>query len=234
MDVLRCFCILFIFTAFDFSAQAGIVVTGTRIIYPAEQKEVSVKLKNTGTRPALVQSWIDLGDPLIAPDQVHAPFIIMPPITRIDGGKGQTLRLVYTNGNLPKDRESVFWLNVLAVPPKITDSTNHQLNVAYQTRIKLFYRPSELIVPVDTAPKKLQWKQHADKLTVYNPTPYYISLVSIEWLMGKEKFSLPGEMIAPFSTQLLTGKIPCFQCGEKISFDVINDQGALTQFDTEL
>lgn len=40
-------------------AHAGIVIYGTRVIYPAEKKEVVVQLVNQGEQASLVQSWID-------------------------------------------------------------------------------------------------------------------------------------------------------------------------------
>lgn len=43
-------------------AHAGIVIYGTRIIYPAEHKEVMVQLMNQGNRSSLMQAWIDDGD----------------------------------------------------------------------------------------------------------------------------------------------------------------------------
>ncbi len=48
---------------------------------------------------------------------------------------------------LPKDRESVFWFNVLEVPPKpdaATVANQSLLQLAFRTRIKLFYRPEAL------------------------------------------------------------------------------------------
>ena len=73
------------------SSCAGIVVSSTRVIYPSYQKEVTVSLKNTATHPMLIQSWIDTGDPLVTAEKINVPFAIIPPITRSDGGKGQTL-----------------------------------------------------------------------------------------------------------------------------------------------
>ncbi|HGU2579500.1 TPA: fimbria/pilus periplasmic chaperone, partial [Escherichia coli] len=42
-----------------FPVHAGMVIFGTRIIYPAEQKEVMVQLMNQGNRSSLMQAWID-------------------------------------------------------------------------------------------------------------------------------------------------------------------------------
>lgn len=214
----------------SFASRAGIVVSGTRVIYPADKKEVTVSMKNTGQTPALVQSWIDTGDPTEAPQNIQVPFVLMPPFARIDGGKGQTLRLIYTGGALPQDRESVFWLNILSVPPKKTDSQNQYLNVAYQTRIKLFYRPAGLNVRPEHAGEKLQWKREAYSLSVFNPTPYYISLMSVAWSIGEETYSLHGEMVAPFSTLNIQDKEHALSGVKKISFGIINDQGVAEQF----
>ena len=44
------------------TAHAGVIIYGTRVIFPAEQQEVVVRLENKGDRPALVQTWLDTGD----------------------------------------------------------------------------------------------------------------------------------------------------------------------------
>jgi uncharacterized iron-regulated membrane protein len=44
-------------------AHAGIVIYGTRIIYPAENKEVMVQLMNQGNRSSLLQAWLSLAWP---------------------------------------------------------------------------------------------------------------------------------------------------------------------------
>lgn len=75
-------------------------------------------LKNTENIPALIQTWIDKGDPDETPEKIYVPFVLTPAVVRIDGNKGQSLRLRYTGKGLASDRESIFWLNVLAVPPK--------------------------------------------------------------------------------------------------------------------
>lgn len=46
-----------------FSANANVIITSTRVIYPAGQKNVIVKLENNDDSAALVQAWIDNGNP---------------------------------------------------------------------------------------------------------------------------------------------------------------------------
>ncbi|HGY8840292.1 TPA: fimbria/pilus periplasmic chaperone, partial [Escherichia coli] len=105
--------VFIIFTISAYPVSANVVITGTRVIYPAGQHNVNVQLTNVGISPSLIQAWIDNGDPKAAPETIKTPFVITPPIARIDGNKGQTLRLSYTGEPLPADRESVFYLNVL-------------------------------------------------------------------------------------------------------------------------
>lgn len=208
---------------------AGIVLNGTRVIYPADKKEVSVSLKNTGRHAVLVQSWLDTGNPYAAPEKIPVPFVAMPPITRIDGGKGQNLRLRYTGETLPDDRESVFWLNVLAVPPRITDVNSQHLNVAYQTRIKVFYRPENLNVRADTAAQKMQWKRESDALKGVNPTPYYISLLSVDWSYAGKTVSIQGEMVPPYG-QVILAKNNTLATTETINYTVIDDLGRAKKY----
>lgn len=68
----------FIFYMLSHSAMAGIVLGGTRIIYPAKQAEVQIALKNKDTdKRYLVQSWVS------NLDDSKAPFVITPPFIRL-------------------------------------------------------------------------------------------------------------------------------------------------------
>ena len=64
-------------------AHAGIVIYGTRIIYPAENKEVMVQLMNQGNRSSLLQAWIDDGDTSLPPEKIQVPFMLTPPVAKI-------------------------------------------------------------------------------------------------------------------------------------------------------
>lgn len=187
------FVLTFILTA---PAVAGIVITGTRVIYPATEREVMVKIDNRGNKPVLAQSWVDDGDLDASPETARAPFTLTPPINRINAGKGQTLRLMYTGESLPTDKESVFWLNVLEVPPQSKNKQN-QLEMAFRSRIKIFYRPAGLAGNANQAGQSVTWKKVNGGVEGTNPTPYYVSLANIaEDKEGKQPVS-KGGMIAP-------------------------------------
>lgn len=113
--------------------QGSVVIMGTRVVYPAAQKSINIRLNNENSSPALVQSWLDTGDATVTPDSVRVPFIITPPIFRMDPKSGQTIRVVYTGESLPTDRESLFYLNVLDIPakPENKDSGSAEVNNNY-------------------------------------------------------------------------------------------------------
>ena len=88
---------------------------------------------------------------------------------------------------VPTDRESVYWLNVLDIPPKADAAADaNVLQLAYRTRIKVFVRPAELPGKPEDAPAQLSWKIAAapngkgQALSVSNPTPYYVSFSEVD------------------------------------------------------
>ncbi|WP_334471176.1 fimbrial biogenesis chaperone [Arsenophonus sp. PmNCSU2021_1] len=95
---------------------ANIVLQGTRIIYYEAKGNVTVQLTNNGKLPALVQSWVDDGNINSTPEKSHSPFYVFPPIVKIAGLKGQQLKIKMISHKLPKNRESVFYLNILDIP----------------------------------------------------------------------------------------------------------------------
>lgn len=68
-------------------AWADIVISGTRIVYRGAQKDVNVRLENKGSRPLLVQTWLDTGNDNTEPGAIKVPFNATPPVSRIDPKK---------------------------------------------------------------------------------------------------------------------------------------------------
>jgi fimbrial chaperone protein len=95
-----------------FSHAAGVQIGRTRIIYDASKKEVALPLINKEKDlPWLIQSWIDTGD-----GKTRGPFIITPPLFRLDPQKEQNLRITWSGKTLPTDRESLFYMNIRTIP----------------------------------------------------------------------------------------------------------------------
>jgi chaperone protein EcpD len=216
------------------SAHANVVIGGTRVIYPADQREVTVKLTNAGDQPALVQAWVDSGDPDATPEKSTAPFTLTPPLTRIEGGKGLTLRLVYTQEPLPADRESVFYLNTLDIPPNAKPGDDRNLlQVAFRTRIKIFFRPDGLPGNPDEAAEHLKWKLVRDDSGSYaldcsNDSAFHVSFNEVGVMHAGHMATGGGGMVPPHgTTRFVLKDLSNLPSGPlELRFTSVNDYGA--------
>lgn len=185
---------------------ANIVINGTRVIYPEKNKEVVVQLINNGDAPALVQSWIDDGDLNSTPETANVPFLLSPPVIKVNANNGQQLRIKKLAAHLPKDRESVFFLNVLDIPPTPEHLQNvNTVQLAIKSRIKLFYRPSTLPGTLESALSSLKLIAEKDRFRLVNDSPFHITVANIE-NSAKQKLLAESLMIAPFAQATVTAK----------------------------
>jgi chaperone protein EcpD len=225
------------------SAGASVTVGGTRVVYPLENREVTVKLSNDRGEPALVQVWMDKGNADAKPGETSAPFVLTPPIFRMDANKSQTLRMMYTGDALPQDRESVFWLNVLDVPPKSAKSVDvNTLQFAFRTRIKVFARPKGLPGTPDEAPSQVTWKlvPSADNkgydIRATNPSAYYVSFGKIDVTGGGQTYTNDiGGMVAPRGTaQFPVKNLKAVPANAHVKYSSISDFGGSQPFDAPI
>lgn len=217
-------------------AHASVVVAGTRVVLPAQQGEITVRLTNDSDHPALVEAWIDAGDLNSTPATANSPFLITPPLFRMDSHKDQSLRIIYTQGSqpLPADRESLFWLNVLEVPPKPSSTQNagqNYLQFAIRSRLKLFYRPASLPGDAMKAPDRLVFKAATESgaaLEVHNPTPYYVTISKLSFGADGKAIDGASGMLAPFGDLRLPlkGLAHAPAAGTPVAFTTIDDYGA--------
>jgi fimbrial chaperone protein len=211
------FTTLLAFTFMD-PVLAGVEVGGTRLIYDAGRRESSLPLKNPEKDVAyLIQSWLDQGE-----DETSSaiPFIVTPPLFRLDPGQENQLRVVNT-GEVPQDRESLYWLNVKSIAA--THDQPNQLQISVRTRIKMIYRPISLRASAAEAYRQLTVTRTGDRLTFTNPTPHFISFFDV-YLDGQVQAE--PAMVAPFGTFSL--KVPPNSPG-RVSWRAINDYGGRTE-----
>ena len=223
------------------SAFASVTIIGTRVIYPASDKEVTVRLDNRGDQPALVQAWIDSGNQNEAVDKIDVPFVLLPPVFRMEANKGQTLRIVFTGANLPADKESVFWLNVLDIPPRDKSLSNqNQLQMAIRSRIKIFYRPVQFdTAQANKAASGLMWRhgQKINTLSAMNNSPFYVNVsqVNAEDNTGHKLVSEKGEMLAPGETkEFLIKGMNSSQIKTTFNYQYLDDFGAARKVETKI
>ncbi|EPQ4131191.1 fimbrial biogenesis chaperone, partial [Proteus mirabilis] len=168
--------ILFFISLFIINTSyAGVIISGTRVIYNEGNKNVSINVKNPDKMPYLIQSWIDDFE-----EKKQSKFTITPPLFRLNPDKENTLRIFLTEEGLPSDQESLFWLNIKTIPA--TEKTENSLQIAFKTQMKLIYRPKSLKdVNFEEEQKKLSWSKERGKVIVYNPTPYFMNFQTIKF-----------------------------------------------------
>ncbi len=221
-------------------AQAGMTINGTRVVYPADQREVSLGMNNNGKEARLVQVWVDAGDAGERPENSTAPFVITPPMARVDPGKGQTLRIMFTGADLPQDRETVFWLNVLEIPPKpkaAADTGMNYMQLAVRSRMKIFYRPTGLLGTPDQAVGQLNWRivqsKQGHEAECTNPTPFNVSFSDIRFKNSAQELSVSKGGMCP---AMGTARLPL--TGEpdatgRLVVTVINDWGGFNEHEVD-
>ncbi|MDN7790908.1 MULTISPECIES: fimbrial biogenesis chaperone [Burkholderia] len=212
------------------TGHAALSVVGTRFVYPGDARTLTILARNGGADPILVQAWLDVGDANADPSRLRVPFVVSPPLTRLDPAQPLSIRVQSVGGDLSTDRESCFWLNLLEVPPA-TPAADRVLRIAYRLRMKLLVRPPGLDGDPDDAPKRLEWMHgdsHADSsIVARNPTPYYVTLTRI-LLNGEPVVLANGAVdVAPFGrAEIPTGMKADAKAGGAIVFDAVDDSGA--------
>ena len=196
-----------VFTPRIVSAEAGGIRLGqTRVIFNAEAKNAQMMIKNGSDQVYLLKADV-MSTQEGNEQKSKPPFIITPPISRLEAKNQSTLLIVPQGTNvLPTDRESVFYLSLLAIPstPKgknaIESMTQAQVSVGIRNVIKLFYRPVKLPITVEQAAGKLVFHQTGQQVAITNPTPYFLTLAQLAVNQHFIDLQDVDPMIAPFST----------------------------------
>jgi len=227
--------ILLLVSLFSQSLYANVIINATRVIFPSDKREVSLKIENSNPYPVLVQTWVDDGDSRMTANVSKTPFTILPPIFRMESKQGQILRIVYNGEKLPDNQESVFWVNVFEVPPKDKNPTNtNSIQLAFRTRIKLFFRPATMKVPsseflAGSMSCSLGGGTKKSILRCNNSSGYFISFSKLSLIKNNVKYPVSIEsmgMIPPFKS--VETKINGITPGSyELLASIINDQGGM-------
>jgi len=232
---LPVFACLWLLCASNHPAQASVVMTGTRVIYPAALPGKTLQLSNPDAHPYLVQVWLDAGDENSEPGAADngAPFIANPPIFRMEPGSGQAVRLMPTDtSTLPTDRESLFYLNFSQIPALAPEALEgNALLMVMKSRFKLFYRPRGLSPAAPDTRKlacALRFKVDAGQLQVDNPSAFHAVVSQAETVLnGRNVPLLQAQVFAPFSTRHLPlAEGVTLVEGAQVQVSVLNDYGA--------
>lgn len=178
------------------AADAAVALDRTRVIFEGNQKSMSVNVRNDNTTmPYLAQSWVEDADG----HKIQSPLMALPPLQRMEPGAKSLVKIQLAPGaatKLPQDRETLFYFNLREIPPKSQKA--NVLQLALQTRVKMFYRPAALVQK--GAGSETPWQEQltltrqGDRWQVTNPTPYYVTLVA------DGKTQMKPLMVAPKSS----------------------------------
>jgi len=220
-------------SALSGTAPASVVLTGTRIIYPAALPGKTLQLSNDDDHPWLVQMWLDTGDENSSPETHDSavPFALSPPIFRIEPGSGQAVRLMLTDAQtLPVDRESVFFLNFTQIPAlESGDVEANKLVLLLRSRVKVFYRPRALSqVNGRELACALRFRIERNRIQVENPSPFHAVVSRAELVLDDGRVPLlRGDVLAPFSQQARTlDDAVTASANARLRVSLVNDYGA--------
>ncbi|WP_276308727.1 fimbria/pilus periplasmic chaperone [Pantoea endophytica] len=184
---------------FSQSTLAAVALDRTRVIYDGAERSISLNISNENkARPYLAQSWLEDEQG----KKIKSPLMALPPVQRIEPGHKSAIKIqsLPAAKSLPQDRESLFYFNLREIPPR--SEKQNVLQIALQTRIKLFYRPEKLMIDPRASIKPVQnqltLKKNGDQYTVINPTGYYVTLITAaSHVDGKEESDFKPIMIPP-------------------------------------
>ncbi|EKT61557.1 fimbria/pilus periplasmic chaperone [Providencia sneebia] len=216
--------------AISVNAQAALSLDRTRIIFEGDKKSVSLNISNSSEKlPYLAQAWIENDKGV----KIQTPFVVVPPVQRVEPGKPTQVKIESINATqaLPQDRESVFYFNLREIPPK-SEKAN-VLQLALQTKIKLFYRPEKLIMSgtdVINNPwqEKVKLQENSSNYTIENPTPYYVTIINIaKDDKSKTDPNFNPVMLEPFGKDTIN--VNPLTLGSHPVLTYINDYGGRSQ-----
>lgn len=162
---------------------AAIQLQQTRLVYPAGEARIAVAIKNSDiTQAVLINSWVESD---------RKDIFVLPARAIIEPGGEKKLAISIPDDGKKRHQERLYWFNVKATP---VTKLSAPLAVTVISRIKLFYRPKNLLSGAENAYRKLMINRCAKRLVIENPTPYYISFYSLK--IDKQEMT-DVRMIAP-------------------------------------
>ena len=203
---------------FSSAAFSGVEIGGTRLIYNGGSSQAAISVNNPDAKPYLIQSWVSKSE---SGDDNDSAFTTTPPLFKLNPNSQNSVRVMLTNSALPTDRESIYWLNIKAIPTSSPDAKN-ELLIAVKSKMKLIYRPAGLKGDAIQAYQNLTFKSQGNAVNVHNPTPYAVSLYDLK-INGKQLKKPPT--ILPFQTVSVA---QAATAGNQVTWRAINDFGGIT------
>lgn len=207
---------------------SGVMPSQSRVIFNASDRIQSLMLVNTNSYPVVVQTWADNGEG--DPDVKNIPFIILPPVFRLETGDVGGIRIVKNETSLAQDRESLFWLNIYEMPPDTRMNKENSVLVTMNTQIKIIYRPEQVITTPSESMQRVRCTHlKGGLLKCQNHSANYLSVSSITFLdkENKEHAFENGMITFPPYSEISLYEKTLAGSPEELIFTLIDDGGEL-------
>ncbi|ELY2767603.1 fimbrial chaperone [Cronobacter malonaticus] len=205
---------LLLFTA---SSHAAFVLNSTRYVFDEKRENISVQVDNQSTQEYGGQIWIENQDQ----NDKNVYFVPSPTFFKVADQHKQILRILKINDALPKDKESLFWINIQEIPKAPKEGMN-ALSIALHTQVKMFYRPDALKEKREGAEQNIKMINSEGNAVLLNDTPYYFAIISVKQNGTPVKMS--GD---------IKDKLSVFAPGDKVSLGkaITSDSLSIVAFD---
>ncbi|EOC1425309.1 fimbria/pilus periplasmic chaperone [Cronobacter dublinensis] len=206
-------------------AFAAIALDRTRVVYNGDEKSISLNISNENKNlPYLAQAWIEDAQG----NKIASPLTVLPPVQRVEpGAKSQVkVQAAPAAASLPQDKETLFYFNLREIPPR--SNKPNTLQIALQTRIKLFYRPAAIALDKTQAAEgdwveKVTLTRQGDKFVVNNPTPYFLTIVEGAPSAKGNPVGFEPVMVSPKGSATIAASAAAF--GNSPVLTYVNDYG---------
>ncbi len=209
----------------------SIVLGSSRVVMTSGNEAYALPVENKQDYPVLIQTTILDENSETKSDK----YIVTPPLFRLDGGQKNSISIIKENDRFPEQVETMSWICVKSIPPsegsawiksdELKKNGSLNINVLVKNCIKLINRPKTLEnIKNASYGSKLKWIMKNGRLTVENPTPYYINFGSLSF-NGKKV--TPPVFVKPQSMFVFEENNIKYKKG-KVTWRLIDDYGALT------
>lgn len=203
----------------------------SRLIFEGDTKNITYRINNTGKLTWLVQAWVEDIKEIKTKD-----FTVVPTLFRVEPNSQFTARVV-KNGNLPEDKETLFWVVSNSLPGGDKEEKEGyvkdeqiqaKLNLAYRYKVPMYYRPAAL-KNIEQRPDLLEWTTDKNgKINVYNPTKYSVQIQHVYANGVRNDGRGVSYIIPPMTGAALKIKS---KPGVKIKYGIINDYGTVKEYE---
>lgn len=196
------------------AGKKGLTFFPMQIEYSAQENTGGVVVNVVNPTPAtyLLQGTVrafvpDTGRAAENSKEASPPFVILPPLRRLDGEGRVALRIRQVGGALPTDRETAVIVSVRAIPSqekKEGDSSSgadSRVLIALRMNMRLFWRPVGLASPdAKKIASSLTFTRKGNTLEVSNPTPWFVHFSTLRAGGMELPEAARGAWISPMSS----------------------------------